>query len=106
MATNKTLAKTILSQLGGDRFIMFTGSKNFIALENGLRFSVARNKTGANRCEIIYDEGMDLYNVRFYRQSTTKTFDIKITDYAKYEGIYCDQLEEIFTHFTGLVTHF
>ena len=61
------IAKTILQQIGGHRFAAMTGSHDFINLGNGLRMSLSRNKTSANRVEIIYDEGADLYNVRFYR---------------------------------------
>ena len=57
--------------------------------------------------EIIYDEGADLYNVRFYRQSMNhKTFEVTTKDIEKIEGVYCDMLEEIFTDVTGLYTHF
>lgn len=112
------IAKTILQQIGGHRFAAMTGSHNFINLGNGLRMSLSRNKTSANRLvidlwslcfakEIIYDEGTDLYNVRFYRQSMNhKTFEVTTKDIEKIEGVYCDMLEEIFTDVTGLYTHF
>lgn len=84
-----------------------TGSHDFINLGNGLRMSLSRNKTSANRLEIIYDEGADLYNVRFYRQSMNhKTFEVTTKDIEKIEGVYCDMLEDIFTDVTGLSTHF
>ena len=96
------IAKTILQQIGGHRFAAMTGSH-----DNGLRMSLSRNKTSANRLEIIYDEGADLYNVRFYRQSMNhKTFEVTTKDIEKIEGVYCDMLEEIFTDVTGLYTHF
>ena len=82
------IAKTILQQIGGRRFAAMTGSKDFIDMGNGLRMSLARNKTSANRLDIIYDAGLDLYNMRFYR------------------SIYCDMLEEMFTMVTGLYTRF
>lgn len=101
------IAKTILQQIGGHRFAAMTGSHDFINLGNGLRMSLSRNKTSANRLEIIYDEGADLYNVRFYRQSMNhKTFEVTTKDIEKIEGVYCDMLEEIFTDVTGLYTHF
>lgn len=50
------VAKTILEQLGGGKFIAMTGSKDFIDLGNGLRMNLARNKTSANRLEIIWIE--------------------------------------------------
>lgn len=34
----KAIAETILSQLGGRRFIAFTGAKEFVAIESGLMF--------------------------------------------------------------------
>ena len=49
------IAKTILEQIGGRRFAAMTGSKDFIDMGNGLRMSLARNKTSANRLDIIYD---------------------------------------------------
>ena len=67
------IAKTILEQIGGRRFAAMTGSKDFIDMGNGLRMSLARNKTSANRLDIIYDAGADLYNMRFYRRTFSKT---------------------------------
>ena len=62
------IAKTILEQIGGRRFAAMTGSKDFTDMGNGLRMSLARNKTSANRLDIIYDGGADLYNMRFLPQ--------------------------------------
>ena len=55
------IAKTILQQIGGRRFTAMTGSRDYINMGNGLRMSLARNKTSANRLDIIYDAGADLY---------------------------------------------
>ena len=101
------VAQTILMQLGGWRFAAFTGSKQFTDMGNGLRMNLARNKTSANRLDIIYDGGTDLYTLRFYRKTfSKKTFEVKVNDIAKYEGIYFDQLQSLFTEVTGLRTHF
>ena len=101
------IAKTILQQIGGRRFAVMTGSKDFIDMGNGLRMSLARNKTSANRLDIIYDAGLDLYNMRFYRKTfSKKTFECKTKDIETHEGIYCDMLEEMFTMVTGLYTRF
>ena len=82
------IAKTILQQIGGRRFAAMTGSKDFIDMGNGLRMSLARNKTSANRLDIIYDAGLDLYNMRFYRRTfSKKTFECKTKDIATHEGI-------------------
>ena len=75
------IAKTILEQIGGRRFAAMTGSKDFIDMGNGLRMSLARNKTSANRLDIIYDGGADLYNMRFYRRTfSKKTFESRTKD--------------------------
>ena len=92
------IAKTILEQIGGRRFAAMTGSKDFTDMGNGLRMSLARNKTSANRLDIIYDGGADLYNMRFYRKTfSKKTFESRTKDIETHEGIYCDMLEEMFT---------
>lgn len=44
-----TIARTILEQIGGKRFAVMTGSRDFVDMGNGLRMSLARNKTSANR---------------------------------------------------------
>lgn len=99
------IAQTILQQIGGSRFSTMTGSKNFIDLGNGLRMSLARNKTSANRLEIILDRETDTYTMKFYRQTfSKKTFEVFKKDIALHEGVYCDMLEEMFTSTTGLYT--
>ena len=98
------IAQTILQQIGGRRFTAMTGSRDFIDMGNGLRMSLARNKTSANRLDIIW---ADLYNMRFYRRTfSKKTFESRTKDIAIHEGIYFDMLEEMFTMVTGLYTRF
>ena len=98
------IATTILQQIGGKRFVAMTGSRDFIDLGNGLRMNLSRNKTSANRLEILLDEATDTYRMHFYRMTVSKHFDIKTKDIAVYEGVYCDMLEDIFTSVTGLYT--
>lgn len=99
------IAQTILQQIGSSRFAAITGSRNFINMGNGLRMCLARNKTSANRLDIIYDAETDLYNMRFFRHTfSKKTFESKTKDIARYEGVYFDMLEEMFTMVTGLYT--
>ena len=102
---------TILNQLGGSKFTAMTGSKNFVALENGVRMTLTRNISGANRLEIVLN-GLDLYDVKFYKYTphrlNKKTFvftDEKVKEIANFYDIYCDQLQSIFTSVTGMVTH-
>ena len=116
MMTNTQIANTILAQLGGRRFTVMTGAKNFIAIDNGLRFKLGKNASKANMVEIKLN-GLDLYDMRFYRYTPAKLVvnhnkgtadwhDEKIADVKTYNDIYCDQLQELFTETTGLYTHF
>ena len=51
----KAARKYSADHYGKDRFTAMTGSRDFIDMGNGLRMSLARNKTSANRLDIIYD---------------------------------------------------
>ena len=108
--TSTEIAKTIMSQIGGNKFTVMTGSKKIIALDNGVRMTLARNISGANRLEITLN-GLDLYNVRFYKYTParlnkkTYTFtDEKIEEIAEFNDVYWDNLQDIFTQVTGMYT--
>lgn len=96
--TNVEIAKTILSQLGGNRLSVMTGAKSFVAVDSGLQFRIpaARNRINSVRVTLT---PADDYTVEF--------FAIRGTDFkrvAAVEGIYCDQLQAVFTEHTGLYT--
>ena len=111
---NNYIAETILQQLGGHRFIVMTGAKNFIALQNGLRFTIGRNASKANRVEITLN-GLDLYDIKFIkhtpysmridhkRMTVTETQE-KTVVVREFNDIFFDQLQELFTETTGLYT--
>lgn len=92
------IAKTILSQLGGNRFIAMTGSKNFVAGEKSLSMKLTRNQTGANYLRITLTS-MDDYIMEFI-----SCRGVSMKTKASSEGVYCDQLQEVFTSHTGLYT--
>lgn len=97
--------KAMLRQVGEKRFTTTIGSRDSINVGNGLRVSLVRNKTSANRLGIIYDEGVDLYNMRFcHRTFSRKASECKIENIAVHEGIYSDMLEEMSMMVTGLYT--
>ena len=93
--TDKTIAMTILHQLGGNRFIAMTGAKNLSCNNDALMFMFPKNKT----CWIILDED-DTYSMRFFKLNW-KLIDPLIL-VSEHHGIYCDQLQNIFTKQTGL----
>jgi hypothetical protein len=95
------IATTILNQLGGKRFIVMTGSKNFVTTKNGgLLMKLSRNASGAQYLKIELN-GSDLYEMNFF---SVRGIDIK--QKAEFSGVYCDQLTNIFESVTGLYTSF
>ena len=94
-----TLAKTILSQLGGNRFIIMTGAKKLVGNESGLAFRIGRNKTRINHVLIRYNHGKDLYEMTF-----TYVFKTGFKELAKYDDVYAEDLVRLFEETTGLAT--
>jgi hypothetical protein len=93
------VAQTILQQLGGKRFTLMTGSKNYVADKNSLRMNLSRNRSGAKWLKITLNS-MDTYDMEFF----TAKKDFTIVTKAKFNNVYCDQLQQIFTQITGLYT--
>ena len=97
--TNKMeVANEILRQLGGNKFKVMTGSKNFRGDANSVTMDLTRNKLGAKWLTVKL-EGDDTYTMTF--QSFRK-FEVKLK--AEIKGVYCDMLQSIFTEQTGLYT--
>lgn len=106
-----SVANTILQQLGGNKFIVMTGSKNFLSDGNTLRMSLAKNYSRANRLEVTLDAD-DLYTMRFYKytagrlnKKTWSWTEDKVEEVYTVSGIYFDMLQEIFTNVTRMYTH-
>jgi hypothetical protein len=105
------IQKTILAQLGGNKFIAMTGSKNFLKeSENTLRMDLTRNMSGANKLYITLDAD-DTYTMRFVKlvlpKLNMKTFEWseqKVKEIEKFEGVYFDMLRPLFTQVTGMYT--
>jgi hypothetical protein len=93
------IAKTILEQLGGSKFIAMTGAKSFITDGNGLQFKLpSRFARGGTNFVRITLEPSDLYKMEFFLYR--KNRDLEMVDVMT--GVYCDQLQTIFTGATGL----
>lgn len=92
------VAETILKQLGGKRFAVMTGSKNFIDGGNSLSMKLVRNQSGANYLRITLTS-MDDYTMEFI-----SIRGAKMTTKKELKGVYCDQLQAFFTDVTGLYT--
>lgn len=96
------VAKTILEQLGGRRFISMTGARDFIGSGNGLTFKIPGGggftKNSVNAVRITLDPS-DTYHIEFLR---IRKFEVKTI--ADHSNIYAEQLQEIFKEETGLNT--
>lgn len=102
----REIALGILSQLGGNKFIVMTGSKNFIYGENEkhepyLSMHLTSNKLSAKYL-IISLNWKDLYDMKFL--TVDKKTGNKII-LKEYNDVYNDMLQDLFTEATGLDTH-
>lgn len=101
------IANTILSQLGGNRFIAMTGVKRhlLLAIKNGLQVKLPTRfaQKGINCVQIILDPS-DTYTMKFIKLKKIK-FDYSSEVISEVNGVYWDQLQDIFTEETGLNTH-
>ena len=97
--TDMTVAKTILEQLGGNKFRMMTGAKNFGARDNSLSMRIGRNSSNSNYLKITLNS-MDTYDMKFCK--LTRKFEEKSV--TEYENIYNDMLTDQFTAHTGMYT--
>jgi hypothetical protein len=95
---NLETATTIYQQLGGQRFSVMTGAKNFGGTENSLSFKVGRNAGGVTHVKITLTP-MDEYNMEFLAVRGTTIREVK-----RFDGVYCDQLTDLFTEVTGMHT--
>ena len=98
----KVIAMEILNQLGGNRFVAMTGAKNFVYSEKKPELTFQIGSGAKNRIKYVKItlNSMDLYDVEFF-----KIFSNDIKTVATVNGIYNDQLQEVFTRHTGFYTH-
>jgi hypothetical protein len=92
------VAKTILQQLGGNKFIAMTGAKNLGSTNKSLQFKIGRNSKSISHV-IITLKSSDLYEMEFIRIRGVKRTVVK-----KVKGVYADQLQTMFTKYTGMNT--
>ncbi len=97
--SNLTVAKTILEQLGGNKFRMMTGAKKLAGDENSLSMRIGRNSSNSNYLKITLNS-MDLYDMKFCK--LTRKFEEKSV--TEYSDVYNDMLTEVFEKHTGMYT--
>ena len=94
-----SIAKTILEQLGGNKFRVMTGAKNLMGFENGLVMKLGRNSSNSNYLKITLNS-MDTYDMEFAK--LTRMGEKKSV--TEYNNIYNDMLTDQFTAHTGMYT--
>lgn len=101
---SKEVAEIILQQLGGNKFRAMTGATSLAHGETNegiaLSFRIGNNDKKVKAVRITLTP-RDEYNIEFFGRM--KDFVMPII--KKVDGIYADQLQEIFTRYTGMDTH-
>lgn len=92
------IARTIIEQLGGNRFKVMTGANNFTVSKSAVSFRFKGSRK-VNACRIELN-GNDLYDLTFCKIGGKALYK----EISSVYDIYNDQLEEIFTKHTGLYT--
>lgn len=104
------VAHTILAQLGGRRFLAMTGASNLVCSTDdnnqpGLAMKLPRN-AGKVNCLKITLNGLDTYDMEFFRFSlSNKTGESKKTNVQRFENVYDDGLQSVFTTVTKMYTY-
>ena len=103
-------AYTILSQLGGRRFLVMTGADKLMAAGRTtsnpnpwLRMDLRDNQAQVNRLKITLMP-TDNYTVEFYHQKLVD-WEPVITNQQTFEMVYGEDLPALFTSVTGYDTH-
>jgi len=94
--TNMKIAEIILSQLGGSgRLKAMINGRNFVAIENGIRFQFS----GCKKYSYIQIElnSMDLYNISLF-----KAYKNEKKNLVEVKDFYADMMKEYIERETGL----
>ena len=93
-----SIAQTILSQIKGldPMAMMAWGSKELVAMRDGLKFKTSGMVKWKGYVYVQYDEGQDLYNVIF-----AKIRKYEWIEQERVEGVFFDQLVKIIDRRVG-----
>ena len=101
------IANEIIRQLGGRKFTVMTGARDYMAIDDGLTFRIPGTitKNHINRVRVILDPS-DTYTVSFWNYRKQKNIHTpSMKKIAEHDMVYDDMLQKIFTAETGLDTH-
>ncbi len=99
----KSVAETILMQLGGNRFLAMTGAKNLVGAENYLQFDVPARlaKNGVNKVRITLTPS-DTYELKAFKFSRRTLECPQVGETTS--NVYVENLRSAFTRLSGLDT--
>lgn len=97
MTTDLTIPNTILAQLGGTRFRVMTGARDFLGSDRALICRLMRNERGVTHLRVTLTDA-DVYHVEALR--VNRHGDTTVVDQA--DDVYNDQLVEAVERITGL----
>lgn len=100
--TDLRVAETILTQLGGGKFVAMTGARAFAGSADSLTFKLPKSPSGIRGVRVTLTPD-DLYTVTFYKW-TGRVGASDFVPVLEREGVYADQLRDVFTAATGLYT--
>lgn len=95
---NRRIGRTMVDQLGGNKFRVMTGANNFVLHDKAISFRIPQAKDGINHVKVTLTPE-DTYDVDFTRIRGVEAKNVKSV-----KGIYADQLRDVFTNHTGLET--
>lgn len=94
---NKQTIKDMVASLGGNRACIMTGGSFSANYEESILYFKYKGSKHSNCLTINYDEGQDLFDLKFQ-----KIRSINIKDIDEFKGIYIDQVKRIFEDKTKL----
>ena len=92
--TDMTVARSILDQLGGARFVAMTGARELVGSADSLTFKIGVNPKRVSQVRVTLTPA-DLYSVTFFRIGKAPQIE---------SDVYCNMLEAVFSERTGLYT--
>ena len=101
----KEIARTILQQMGGNRFLSMTGAKVSYGIENNGNVSLNCKFTGCskiNHVTVTYMYETDTYKMIFHKIRYNPIYSIAVIE--DYMEVYGEDLQRFFTDVTGLYT--
>jgi hypothetical protein len=100
--TDMSIAHTILQQMGGtSRLGAMVGARNFVALENGVQFSIGSGAKNRINKVVVALEPDDTYTMQFWqiRGNLMKMV-------SEHDGVYAESLRPVFESATGMYLSF